>query len=151
PIGVRGTHPTPDALADLMAALVTTGGPRVRSVLDPACGGGRLLAAVAAALEPGADVRGQEYRPVTAAQARARLAAAAPRASGDVRTGDSLRDDAFPGLHVDAVVCTPPYGDRDWGHDELAFDTRWAYGVPPRSEPELAWVQHALAHLAEGG
>ncbi len=151
PIGVRGTHPTPDALADLMAALVTTGGPRVRSVLDPACGGGRLLAAVAAALEPGADVRGQEYRPVTAAQARARLAEAAPRASVDVRTGDSLRDDAFPGLHVDAVVCNPPYGDRDWGHDELAFDARWAYGVPPRSEPELAWVQHALAHLAEGG
>jgi hypothetical protein len=52
---------------------------------------------------------------------------------------------------VDAVVCNPPYGDREWGHDELALDTRWAYGVPPRSEPELAWVQHALAHLAEGG
>ncbi|NEA22214.1 N-6 DNA methylase [Actinomadura bangladeshensis] len=151
PIGIRGTHSTPDELADLMAALATTGGPRVRSVLDPACGSGRLLAAVAAVLEPGADVHGQEYRPVTASQAGARLAETAPQASVDVRTGDSLRDDAFPGLHADAVVCNPPYGDRDWGHDELALDTRWAYGVPPRSEPELAWVQHALAHLAEGG
>ncbi|MFG2021118.1 N-6 DNA methylase [Actinomadura geliboluensis] len=151
PIGIRGTHPTPDVLADLMAALVTTGGPRVRSVLDPACGGGRLLAAVAAALEPGAAVHGQEYRPITASQARARLAEAAPKTSADVRTGDSLRDDAFPGLHVDAVVSNPPYGDREWGHDDLALDVRWAYGVPPRSEPELAWVQHALAHLAEGG
>ncbi|GAA1785749.1 N-6 DNA methylase [Actinomadura chokoriensis] len=151
PIGIRGTHPTPDVLADLMAALATTGGPRVRSVLDPACGSGRLLAAVAAALEPGADVHGQEYRPVTASQARARLAETAPQVSVDVRTGDSLRDDAFPGLHADAVVCNPPYGDREWGHEDLALDTRWAYGVPPRSEPELAWAQHALAHLAEGG
>ncbi|TDE37807.1 SAM-dependent methyltransferase [Actinomadura sp. 6K520] len=151
PIGIRGAHPTPNVLADLMAALATTGGPRVRSALDPACGSGRLLAAVAAALEPGAAVHGQEYRPVTAAQARARLTEAAPKASVDVRTGDSLRDDAFPGLRADAVVCNPPYGDRDWGHDDLALDARWAYGVPPRSEPELAWVQHALAHLAEGG
>ncbi|TDB95700.1 SAM-dependent methyltransferase [Actinomadura sp. 7K534] len=151
PVGIRGTHPTPEALADLMAGLVTSGGPRVRNVLDPACGGGRLLAAVAATLMPGASVHGQEYRPVTAAQAKTRLAEIAPKASVDVRTGDSLRDDAFPDLLVDAVVCNPPYGDRDWGYDTLALDTRWAYGVPPRSEPELAWVQHALAHLAEGG
>ncbi|MFC5748813.1 N-6 DNA methylase [Actinomadura rugatobispora] len=151
PLGIRGTHLTPEVLADLMAGLATSGGPRVRSVLDPACGSGRLLAATAAALTPGAGVHGQEYRPVTAAQAKTRLAETAPKVSVDVRTGDSLRHDAFPGLHVDAVVCNPPYGDRDWGHDELALDTRWAYGVPPRSEPELAWVQHALAHLAEGG
>ncbi|TDC69827.1 methyltransferase domain-containing protein [Actinomadura sp. GC306] len=151
PVGIRGTHPTPEVLADVMAGLATSAGPRVRSVLDPACGGGRLLAAVAAALPPGASVHGQEYRPVTAAQAKTRLAEVAPKASVDVRTGDSLRDDAFPDLRVDAVVCNPPYGDRDWGYDTLALDTRWAYGVPPRSEPELAWVQHALAHLAEGG
>jgi predicted RNA methylase len=151
PVGIRGTHPTSEVLADLMAGLATSGGPRVRSVLDPACGGGRLLAAAAFTLMPGGSVHGQEYRLITAAQAKARLAETAPEASVDIRTGDSLRDDAFPGLHVDAVVCNPPYGDRDWGHDELALDTRWAYGVPPRSEPELAWVQHALAHLAEGG
>ncbi len=150
PIAVRGTHSTPDVLVRPDGRAGDDRGPRVRSVLDPACGSGRLLAAVAA-LEPGADVHGQEYRPVTAPQAGARLAETAPQASVDVRTGDSLRDDAFPGLHADAVVCNPPYGDRDWGHDELALDTRWAYGVPPRSEPELAWVQHALAHLAEGG
>ncbi|MWA04948.1 N-6 DNA methylase [Actinomadura sp. LD22] len=151
PVGVRGTHPTPDAVADLLAALATTGGPRAGSVLDPACGGGRLLAAAATALGPGAAVHGQEYRPVVAAQAEARLAEEVPGAAVRVRTGDSLRDDAFPDLRVDAVVCNPPYGDREWGHDELALDTRWAYGVPPRSEPELAWVQHALAHLTEGG
>ncbi|WP_344902279.1 N-6 DNA methylase [Actinomadura meridiana] len=151
PIGIRGTHPTPAMITDLIADLVTAGGRRVRDVLDPACGGGRLLAAVATSLEPDAPVYGQEYRAVTTAQARARVAGEAPKAFVDVRTGDSLRDDAFPDLRVDAVVCNPPYGDREWGHDELAFDPRWAYGVPPRSESELAWVQHSLAHLHEGG
>ena len=28
---------------------------------------------------------------------------------------------------------------------------RWEYGVPPRLESELAWVQHALAHAGPGG
>ncbi|WP_392973119.1 class I SAM-dependent DNA methyltransferase [Streptomyces sp. LN245] len=49
------------------------------------------------------------------------------------------------------MLCNPPFAVRDWGHDELAYDPRWAYGVPPRAESELAWVQHALAHLAPGG
>lgn len=151
PIGIRGMHPTPEMLADLIAELATAGGSRVYSVLDPACGGGRLLTATAATLEPGARVHGQEYRPVFAAKAKARLAEETPKAFVNLRSGDSLRDDAFPDLHVDAVVCNPPYGDREWGHDELALDIRWAYGVPPRSEPELAWIQHALAHLTEGG
>ncbi len=37
------------------------------------------------------------------------------------------------------------------GHDTLAYDPRWAYGVPARPESALAWVQHALAHLTPGG
>ncbi|WP_316043472.1 N-6 DNA methylase [Actinomadura sp. CNU-125] len=65
--------------------------------------------------------------------------------------GDSLRDDAFPGLAADIVLCNPPFATRDWGHDEVAFDDRWVYGLPPKSESELAWVQHCLAHLKPGG
>jgi len=49
------------------------------------------------------------------------------------------------------VLCHPPFGDRDWGQDELALDLRWDYGTPPNAEPELAWAQHALAHLRPGG
>lgn len=45
----------------------------------------------------------------------------------------------------------PPFNERNWGHDELAYDARWEYGFPARTESELAWVQHALAHLKEGG
>ncbi|OKJ45221.1 N-6 DNA methylase [Streptomyces sp. CB01580] len=141
-----GTYPTPAPLADLVARLV----PRPLSrVLDPACGSGTLL--TAAARRGATELYGQDSVPVQARRSAVALMLTAPGATVTVRTGDSLRTDAFGGLAVDAVLCNPPYGDRDWGHDELAYDPRWAYGVPARAESELAWVQHALAHLVPGG
>ncbi|WUT00373.1 N-6 DNA methylase [Streptomyces sp. NBC_00708] len=143
---IGGTYRTPVPLADLMARLVPGSCERV---LDPACGSGSLLAA-AARLGAG-SLYGQDIVTVQAQRSAVSLLVAAPGADVEVRLGDSLRADAFADLTVDAVLCNPPYGDRDWGHDELAYDSRWAYGVPPRAESELAWVQHALAHLVPGG
>ena len=111
-------------------------------MLDPAAGTGELLG-------HGADwcgqVLGQELDPALARLARIRVPEAA------IAAGDSLRDDQFTGELVDVVLCHPPFADRDWGHEELAGDPRWVYGIPPKSEPELAWVQHALSHLKPGG
>ncbi|WP_063771063.1 N-6 DNA methylase [Streptacidiphilus neutrinimicus] len=161
---------TPPELAALMAEL---GGPAAE-VLDPACGFGGLLEA-ARAQNPDARLCGQDAEAELAALAELRLTLAAegsgrgpegrsrrgsggtavPRGSVDVRTGDSLRADAFdrpphaPG--ADLVLCHPPFNERNWGHEELAYDSRWEYGLPPRTESELAWVQHALAHAREGG
>ncbi|MFE7109869.1 N-6 DNA methylase [Streptomyces sp. NPDC057575] len=141
-----GVYGTPEPLTRLVAELLPGA---VARVLDPACGSGALLAA--AAVRGATTLLGQDSVPVQAQHAAVGLSLAAPRAEVTVRIGDSLRADAFDGLTADAVVCNPPYGDRDWGHDELAYDPRWAYGVPGRSESELAWVQHCLAHLAPGG
>ncbi|MFF0206080.1 N-6 DNA methylase [Streptomyces sp. NPDC005017] len=141
-----GAYTTPAPLADLLARLVP--GTPARA-LDPACGSGTLLAA--AALRGARELYGQDMLPVQARRSAVSLMLTAPEATVTVRTEDSLRADAFPGLLVDAVLCSPPFGVRDWGHDELAYDPRWAYGVPPRAESELAWVQHALAHLTPGG
>lgn len=142
-----GAYRTPAPLADLLARLVP--GPPAR-VLDPACGSGTLL--TAAATRGARELYGQDSVPVQARRTAVGLTLTAEGgADVTVRTGDSLRADAFPDLTVDAVLCNPPYGDRDWGHDELAYDSRWAYGFPPRAESELAWVQHALAHLQPGG
>ncbi|MEV4228927.1 N-6 DNA methylase [Streptomyces bobili] len=148
--GGTGTYRTPRPLADLMARLLTdsTGG-FPASVLDPACGTGSLLAAAASA--GATELRGQDVLATQAAQAAVGLRLSAPEAAVTVREGDSLRADAFKGLTADAVLCNPPYGVREWGHEELAYDQRWAYGVPPKGEPELAWVQHCLAHLAPRG
>ena len=135
---------TPAELAGLMADLV---GP-ARTVLDPACGTGALLRA--AATRPDQRLHAQDSAPELAALTTLRLAL---HTWSTVRgaTGDSLRADAYPHLHADAVLCHPPFNERNWGHDELAYDPRWEYGFPARTESELAWVQHALARLKDGG
>ncbi|MFG3711936.1 N-6 DNA methylase [Micromonospora sp. NPDC047730] len=135
---------TPDELADLMVELAGVGG---GSVLDPAAGSGATLRA---AVRAGCvTAYGQELD-----EDLARLAGlwlALREVPGEVCPGDSLRADAFAGRTVDAVICHPPFGVTNWGNEELGYDPRWEYGVPPRTEPELAWVQHALAHLRPGG
>ncbi|PPJ31757.1 SAM-dependent methyltransferase [Nocardia nova] len=144
-----GVYVTPPAVASMMAALIRSAStPAVRSVLDPACGSGSLL--LAAAQDGAEELYGQDSVPVQVQRARL-LIEAETALEPVVRAGDSLIADAFADLQVDAVLCNPPYGQRDWGSGELAFDTRWDYGLPPRGEPELAWVQHALAHLRPGG
>ena len=172
--GPRQYTLTPAEPAELMAELAGGGhGGAGRTVLDPACGfGGLLVAAEATASTAGqaatastagqaataaicgqeatAAICGQEADPDLAALTALRLAL---HADGPVRVrvGDSLRADAFPGLGADAVLCHPPFNERNWGHDELAYDARWEYGFPPRTESELAWVQHALDRAREGG
>ncbi|KUN87893.1 restriction endonuclease subunit M [Streptomyces bungoensis] len=135
---------TPAELARLMADLA---GP-ARTVLDPACGTGALLRAVDA--RPDQELYAQDSAPDLAALAALRLALHA-RATVRGAAGDTLRADAHPELRADAVLCHPPFNERNWGHDELAYDPRWEYGFPARTESELAWVQHALARLADGG
>lgn len=135
---------TPAEIAELMAALAGD----ARTVLDPACGTGELLLA---ARDSGAASRflGQDVAADAARLAGIRLRLGGSEAT--VTAADALRHDGFPGALADAVLCDPPFHDRSWGHEELTTDPRWIYGLPPRLEPELAWVQHALAHLAPGG
>ncbi|MFF0753469.1 N-6 DNA methylase [Streptomyces sp. NPDC004267] len=140
---------TPPGPAALMAALA---GPAAR-VLDPACGTGALLRAATGATA----LYGQDADRDLAGLTSLRLALAgdagrtAKGPTVGVLPGDTLRADAFPALAADAVVCHPPFNERNWGHDELAYDPRWEYGFPARTESELAWVQHALARLRPGG
>ncbi|WP_328500851.1 N-6 DNA methylase [Streptomyces sp. NBC_00457] len=155
---VRQIAVTPDPLAELMAeiASVVHDG-AVRTVLDPACGAGTLLLSAGrrwggSAL---AELRGQDRDPVLASLTRAQLAvagytgAAPPKVM--VTAADTLRADAHADVRADVVLCNPPSNERDWGHAELATDARWAFGQPPRTESELAWVQHIAAALARGG
>ncbi|WP_342715167.1 HsdM family class I SAM-dependent methyltransferase [Lentzea xinjiangensis] len=130
----RLVNPTPPEVVDIV--LATTDGD---TVIDPACGTGSLLKASAARRKIG-----QELDPVSAAIARRRLPGAR------IVTGDSLRHNGID-HRADAVICDPPWHDRAWGHEELVGDPRWTYGLPPRGEPELAWVQHCLSLAKPGG
>ncbi|MEV0353252.1 N-6 DNA methylase [Nonomuraea sp. NPDC050680] len=130
-------------VAELMVALPSADN---GTVLDPTCGLGTLL--LTAAGVGATRLLGQEQD-----EAAARVAAARLRLHGHdatIQTGDALRDDRFGSAQADAVVCIPPFGERSWGYEELASDIRWQYGLPPRGEPELPWVQHGLFHLRPG-
>ncbi|WP_405992826.1 N-6 DNA methylase [Streptomyces sp. NBC_00986] len=138
---------TPTELARLMAELAEVAGP-AGTALDPACGTGALLRAVTP--RPGQELYAQDDAPDLAALTALRLALHA-QVTVRATTGDTLRADAYPALRADVVLCHPPFNERNWGHDELAYDPRWEYGFPARNESELAWVQHALARLKDGG
>ncbi|MFI7382323.1 N-6 DNA methylase [Streptomyces sp. NPDC049813] len=118
------------------------------TVFDPACGIGLLLFSVA----DQADVlcRGQEADADCARLARLR-AALSSLPDARIEAGDSLRDDRWPDLRAELVVCDPPVGVTGWGREELLLDPRWELGTPSKAEGELAWLQHAYAHTAPGG
>jgi type I restriction-modification system DNA methylase subunit len=145
----RQVEVTPAPVAALMTEFVRS---RDRlppgSVLDPACGTGSLL--LRAAEEGTTVLLGQDVDPDLAEIASIRL-----RLHGhhdtSVLAGDSLLGDAHATARVQGVVCNPPFGQRNWGRARLGYDARWTYGLPPNAESELAWVQHALAHLDDGG
>ncbi|WP_434600464.1 N-6 DNA methylase [Streptomyces sp. A5-4] len=117
-------------------------------ILDPACGIGTLLLSVGPAEGP--VRRGQEIDPAAGelAQARAELAGSRDTV---VETGDSLREDLWPQLRADLVLCDPPAAGPDWGREELLLDARWELGTPSKAEGDLAWLQHCYAHTAPGG
>ncbi|MBM2622919.1 N-6 DNA methylase [Actinoplanes sp. LDG1-06] len=155
---MSGLANTPDDIAGLLLALAGPG----TTTFDFTCGTGSILRLAAnRALQVGAATHcyAQEIKTPYALIALLRLSFAYQRARDSnqpmsppvLHIGDSLLADAFPDLRADIVVANFPFGIHDWGHDQLAYDPRWIHGLPPRTEPELAWVQHALAHLRPGG
>ncbi|GIJ12174.1 class I SAM-dependent DNA methyltransferase [Micromonospora andamanensis] len=155
---MSGLAGTPDTVAEVMVALAGPGD----VTFDFTSGTGSILRMAAdQALTRDTAIRcyAQEINPQYALITMLRLwllhlrvRRSVPDAAPPVvHVGDSLLADALPDLRADVVVANFPFGVHEWGHDRLAYDPRWSYGLPPRTEPELAWVQHALAHLAPGG
>ncbi|MEV7229781.1 N-6 DNA methylase [Polymorphospora sp. NPDC051019] len=155
---MSGLAGTPDVVADVMLTLAGAGA----RTFDFSSGTGSILRMAAdRALHDGTATRchaqevNAQYALITLLRLwfvhlRTRRAGQASEPPV-VHVGDSLLADALPDLRADVVVANFPFGIHDWGHDRLAYDARWTYGLPPRTEPELAWVQHALAHLSPGG
>ena len=71
--------------------------------------------------------------------------------AGQITHGDSFRNDQHPDLKADFILANPPFNVSEWGGERLQDDQRWAYGIPPKSNANFAWVQHMVHHLAPSG
>ncbi len=128
----------------LLASLVGQG---VGTVYDPACGIGSILVHISERVATdrlvGSDINRGALR---VAEQRAFLRGA------DIEfvAGDVLAIDPDPNLRADVVVAEPPFG-MAWDPSSKLGDPRFVFGVPPKRASDLAWVQHAIAHLGPAG
>jgi type I restriction enzyme M protein len=150
-----GEFYTPAQVSRLLARIVTDGKKTLRSAYDPTCGSGSLLLR----LSDYADVKhyyGQELNPTTYNLGRMNMILHDVRFDRfDIRQGDTLRDDRFPDITVEALVANPPFGAK-WKGDAdtvLSQDDRFTqYGrMAPKSAADYAFVTHMLHHLADNG
>ena len=150
-----GEFYTPAQVSRLLARIVTNGKKTLRSAYDPTCGSGSLLLR----LSDYADVKhyyGQELNPTTYNLGRMNMILHDVRFDRfDIRQGDTLRDDRFPDITVEALVANPPFGAKWKGDTDpvISQDDRFTqYGrLAPKSAADYAFVTHMLHHLADNG
>ena len=134
------------------------------SIYDPACGtGGMLLGAIEHVQRAGGDPRtffgkiyGQEKNLTTASIARMNLVLHGIEDFKIVRE-DTLRNPAFTDSSTggiatfDCVIANPPFSLKEWGREVWESDPwgRAAFGLPPESYGDYAWVQHMVASMAQ--
>lgn len=137
---------TSEPLRDLLIELAHEG---AQVVLDPAAGEGGFLLAAAEASEGRARLLGQEVNQGTWTIARQRFLV--HDIDVTIARGDSLSEDAFPGLRADVVLCDPPYGARGKPDMMSVADPRWTFGLPSVRSSDYFWLQHVIYHLADQG
>jgi len=164
-----GDHFTPREVIRLMVGilfvddsdLLSTAG-TVRTVLDPACGTGGMLAEAQNYLREHHDqarlfVYGQDYNKRAFATAASDMLMKQVDHNGDgdnIRFGDSLIDDRFADhATFDYFLSNPPFG-VDWKkqqkdirreHEQKGRAGRFGAGLPRISDGSLLFLQHMTA------
>ncbi len=158
-----GEQYTPSDVIDLATALIVElrregkGSTGIADVYDMASGGGNFLFATEDTLreafpELSVRTRGQELNDALYA-----LAAIEARFREDshIEWGNTLTNDLFLHDKFDVIVANPPYG-IDWKdfRKTLEMDASGRFSpnrMPPTSDGQLLFLQHAVFHLSETG
>ena len=156
-----GEFRTPEQVVDLVAELLAPA--EGMRVCDPTCGsGGMLLGCARHVARRGGDpatlrLFGQEKNVATWSIGKMNMLLHG-RLSDRLEKGDTLRDPRLLDaegrlLRFDRVLANPPFSLDEWGRDEAARDphARFSHGLPPKTRGDLAFLQHMLATLDEGG
>ncbi len=159
-----GEHFTPREVVRLMVRLVFQDDSGAgRSLYDPACGtGGMLAVAEEYARERSRDARveiaGQELNAESYAICKAD-ALLRGHSAGSIALGNSFTHDAFAGRQFDYILSNPPFG-VDWRktekqvraeHERLSFRGRFGAGLPRVSDGSLLFLQHMLSKMRPEG
>ena len=132
------------------------------TVYDMAMGTSQMLSCMEERIhELNSDIEvtcfGQEFNPSTFAIAKADMMIR----SGDpnnMRFGDTLSEDQFPGFTFQYIISNPPFG-IDWKREQKAVEAeaargemgRFAPGLPKISDGQQLFVLNGLAKLANKG
>ena len=168
-----GEHFTPREVIRLMVNLLFADDDRlltrpgvVKTLLDPACGTGGMLAGAEdylRELNPEARLRvfGQEVNAETYATCRADMLIKDQEAK-NIRFGNSFDDDQHQGQRFDYLLANPPFGVEwkmvaDTIRDEHAaqgFAGRFGAGLPRINDGSFLFLQHMISKMKrpdEGG
>lgn len=151
-------------MSKLVAKLATYGKKNAQSIYDPTCGSGSLLIKVKDEIYNHIDengrhghigkIYGQEIELITSKQAKMNMSMYDIKVDDfDIKCCDTLgRVDSAGDNLFDIVVANPPYS-VSWDNSNRELEDRFAgYGaVAPAKTADLAFVQHIVAHMADGG
>lgn len=135
----QGSNLTPSSINQLLVKLSG----RVNSVLDLTSGYAGILHK--SLLKPNVKAYGVEINYDVFLISKLRLAF---RSSIELKHADSIRDIPFSNLKVDSVVMVPPFSLK-W--NERVQRDLFQYGLPPKSNFNLGWIQLALNYLNQNG
>lgn len=173
-----GEHFTPREVIELMVNLLLcedadalSGTAPVRTMYDPACGTGGMLATAQThlrAMNPEAQLQvfGQELNPETWAVCRSDMLIKSvnaddddPFASGsnpeNIAFGNSLTADGHEGRRFDYMLANPPFG-VDWKKyaeplvaeaESDGWDGRFGAGLPRTSDGSFLFLQHMISKM----
>ena len=143
---------TPSSITRLATKMLAATG-RGASLYDPYCRSGEFLAALVAECGEGglrqASLRVEGVTQGAATRRVAEMYLSLHGVSAELDLGLALAGNQPRDRRHDLVVCNPPFNARLAEH--VVRDRNWVYGDPPSHNSNLAWLQHALIALNEGG
>lgn len=163
-----GQHYTPREVIELMVNIVfedqndLADSSKIKTVYDGACGTGGILSAsmeYASKLNSSSKmiVYGQEINDQTYAICKADMLIKGED-SNNIRKGNTLSDDKFPGEKFDFIMMNPPFG-REWKSEKNAVETeakkgvngRFPAGTPAISDSQLLFLENAVSKMKPEG
>ena len=163
-----GQHYTPREVIELMVNLIfedeeeLADSSKIKTVYDGACGtGGMLTAVMEYAKKLNSSSRmlcyGQELNAQTYAICKADMLIKGED-SNNIRHGNTLSGDLFPGETFDYIIMNPPFG-IEWKNEkaevlkeaEKGSDGRFPAGTPAISDSQLLFLQNAISKMKPEG